>query len=155
MKKAMMMVLLVFLAGCATTGPEVKIDKNYQVGVEKHAAIGEAMVSQDHTTTLGTNEQMAKTFAAVAAGPYAPPPSADPCAMGDKFRQELIYTGRTGDTMKITYREYKCDLARPSFFQDLTYDLSQSSTVVFKNFKLNILKADNEGVTFTVTSDGG
>ena len=149
MKRLIAIAFFVILVGCASKGPQTKIDKNYQVGVEKHAAIGEAMVSQDQTTTPPTSTMILKTL---AYNPYDRGP-VDPCAMGDKFRQELIYTGKAGSIIKITYKEYKCDLARPSFFQDLTYDLSQSSTVVFKNFKLNIVKADNEVVTFTVLSE--
>ena len=71
----------------------------------------------------------------------------------DSFMEELIYTGRSGNTLHISYREYKKDFARPAFFQELRYDIGQSRTIVFKQYKLKIIEATNEYIKFIVLVD--
>ena len=71
----------------------------------------------------------------------------------DSFKEELIYTGRSGNTLHISYREYKQDFARPAFFQELRYDMWQSRKVVFKQYKLKIINATNEYIKFVVLDD--
>ena len=56
------------------------------------------------------------------------------------FKQELVYNGRTGSTIRFMYREYKDDLARPAFTQNLVYDLKQSNNVVFQSVELEVLE---------------
>jgi hypothetical protein len=66
---------------------------------------------------------------------------------------ELLYSGIDGDTMRINYREYSPDnLARPAFFQDLTYPAGQS-VVRFRDLRLEILSADSQQVRFRVMED--
>lgn len=70
------------------------------------------------------------------------------------LNQELVYSGKNGNEIKITYREYTEDgLAKPAFYQDLTYDLRES-IIRFKKFKLELLKASNEQIEFRVLEDG-
>jgi hypothetical protein len=70
------------------------------------------------------------------------------------FRQELLYNGISKKTIRMTYREYKNDMARPAFFQDLTYDLDQSSTIRFRSFKIEVLEANNSFIRFVVIEEG-
>lgn len=66
---------------------------------------------------------------------------------------ELVYTGKDKDSLKILYREYTSeDMAKPSFYQTLTYDLN-SKKIRFKNITMQIISLDNEKITFTVVSD--
>lgn len=65
-------------------------------------------------------------------------------------QQELLYNGKSGQTIKIAYREFVKDMARPSYFQDLTYDLSESKTISFKGIKLDVLSASNSSIKFKV-----
>jgi len=69
------------------------------------------------------------------------------------FKFELIYTGRTDNKINIVYREYKDDLARSSFYQNLSYDLNESDLIRFKSLKIKILEANNSDITFKVISD--
>ena len=71
----------------------------------------------------------------------------------DSFMEELIYTGRSGTTVHISYREYKKDFARPAFFQELRYDIAQSNIIVFKQYKIKIIEATNEYIKFIVLTD--
>jgi len=70
------------------------------------------------------------------------------------FTYELIYQGIDNGTLRILYREYtKDDMARPSFFQTLTYRLTDDTTIYFKKFVIKVHSADNRQLVFTVLSD--
>lgn len=66
----------------------------------------------------------------------------------------LVYTGRNDISINITYKEYTADnLARPSFFQNLTYE-ANAKQIRFKDFILQINEATNENLDYTVIEDG-
>lgn len=70
-----------------------------------------------------------------------------------QLNYELIYTGLNGDSFMITYREYtKDDLARASFFQNLTYSKSMNQ-IRFRNLLIKIHSIDNEKIVFSVIED--
>lgn len=73
------------------------------------------------------------------------------------FKWELIYSGRSGDRIKIAYREYFSAnggvFARPAFSQELEYDLSRGSRITFREIEIEIFAADNIGVKFRVLRD--
>lgn len=66
------------------------------------------------------------------------------------FQQTLIYTGREGNIIKFTYREFFNDFARPSFTIDVQYDLSLSNEISIKNARFLIHEANNNSITYTV-----
>lgn len=71
----------------------------------------------------------------------------------DGFKYELMYQGIDANTLRISYREYSDNLARPAFQQDLTYTLAEGDTPVsFKGVRLTIHSASNNEVVYTVTS---
>jgi len=76
---------------------------------------------------------------------------------GDKdvnyFKQELIYSGKTGNTIRLLYREYRSLHIRAAFSHELTYNLGESKKIGYKNFKIEILNSSNEGVSYKVVSD--
>ncbi len=69
------------------------------------------------------------------------------------FQQTLIYSGRVGDKIKISYREFSNDLARSAFTNDAEYDLSTSNIIAYKGARLEVLEADNEKITYRVLSN--
>lgn len=72
----------------------------------------------------------------------------------DYINYELIYGGTDGKSLTITYREYTNeDLARPAFYQNLVYQLGQSK-IRFKDNVVEVHKATNEKIVYTVISDG-
>jgi hypothetical protein len=72
---------------------------------------------------------------------------------GGYINFELIFTGITGQSMNVLYREYSPDdLARTAFFQNLTYDRN-ASTIRFKGLRLQIHSANNERMEYTVVED--
>ena len=78
-----------------------------------------------------------------------------PQVVEGSFEAELIYSGKSGDTIKLVYREYLDGLARPAFTQDLEYDLSESKTIAFKTLVIDVLEATNSSIRFIVQSDDG
>lgn len=71
----------------------------------------------------------------------------------NNFQQTLIYSGRVGDRVKIGYREFSGDMARPAFSNEVEYDLSKSDTVTYKGARIQILSADNETIRYKVLSN--
>lgn len=66
---------------------------------------------------------------------------------------ELVYSGIQAGAVRVAYREFsRDDLARPAFYQDLTYDAS-SKILRFRGIRLQIDQADNEQIVFTVLED--
>ncbi|MGB6007434.1 hypothetical protein [Castellaniella sp.] len=68
------------------------------------------------------------------------------------FQQTLIYSGKVGDKINIGYREFSGNTARPAFNNDVEYDLSTSSRIGYKGAELEVIKADNTGITYKVIS---
>jgi len=74
-------------------------------------------------------------------------------AIQDGFKYELIYQGIDRGVVRIAYREYTDNLARPAFSQDLTYTLQGALTEVrFRNMSLEIQSANNNEITYIVRS---
>lgn len=66
---------------------------------------------------------------------------------------QLIYTGSDDTSFFITYREFtKDNIARPSFFQNLTYS-KKNKQIRFKDLIIRIKSVDNEKIVFTVIDD--
>lgn len=67
---------------------------------------------------------------------------------------ELIYSGKNDISLNTTYKEYtENDLARPAFFQNLTYQ-TNAKQIRFKDFAIQIHNVTNERITYTVLEDG-
>jgi hypothetical protein len=72
----------------------------------------------------------------------------------NSFKKELIYHGKEKDIIKISYREYQKDLARPAFYQDLSYDLTESKIISFRKMSIEVIEATNSYIKFIVKSSG-
>lgn len=71
---------------------------------------------------------------------------------GVKFRVEYIYTGFASNVLSATYREFRDDMARPAFMQELKYDISQDKIIGFKGARIEVLSAGNTGIKYVVRS---
>jgi len=69
---------------------------------------------------------------------------------GTSFQQTLLYSGRVGDKLKISYREFSNNLARPAFNNEVEYDFSTSKTIAYKGASLEVISADNNSITYKV-----
>lgn len=67
---------------------------------------------------------------------------------------EIIFTGRAGENITLVYREFTPDdLAKPAFYQNLTYNLEKEKTFQFRKLRVEVVRATNEAITFKVVSD--
>ncbi len=69
-----------------------------------------------------------------------------------RFEQNLIYTGAEGNILKITYREFYNDRARPAFSVDATYDLSKEKYIRYKDALIEVISYDNQKIKYKVLS---
>ena len=81
--------------------------------------------------------------------------SGGPVAQDYTFRITLTYTGKSGSVVKVSYREYAGDLARPAYSLELEYDLDESPSMNFRSLKMEVIEASNESITFVIVDDGG
>ncbi|MGM9425554.1 hypothetical protein [Hydrogenophaga sp. MI9] len=70
----------------------------------------------------------------------------------NEFRKELVYTGRSGKTISILYREYSNDMVRPAFTQQLQYDLDKDAVIGYQAARLAVTSATNTDVTYELLS---
>lgn len=66
------------------------------------------------------------------------------------FQRELVYSGTSQSTLSLLYREFKDNMARPAFSQDLKYDIAKSSVVGFKGSRFEIIEAGNTSITYRI-----
>jgi len=66
------------------------------------------------------------------------------------FKQELIYTGKSGDNINIEYREFKDNMIRASFSQNLTYDISKDQLIGFRGALFEVISATNSTIKYKV-----
>lgn len=77
------------------------------------------------------------------------------------FQQTLIFNGLINNKLNIGYREFSnvdsapewladSDLARPAFNNNVEYDLNTSKIIGYKGCKIEVVKADNESITYKV-----
>jgi hypothetical protein len=66
------------------------------------------------------------------------------------FRQELIYNGKSGSSVRFLYRELTNDFMRPAFTQEIVYDLDESSVIGFKEVRIEVIAANNTTIDYKV-----
>jgi hypothetical protein len=69
----------------------------------------------------------------------------------ESFQRELVYSGVAKGVITILYREFLGGVARPAFSQEVHFDLSEGSEIGYKGARFKVLKANNVGITYTVT----
>ena len=66
----------------------------------------------------------------------------------DAFQQTLIYNGKSGSKIRLGYREFSNNLARPAFNNDVEYDLDESKTIGYKGARIEVLEATNQIIKY-------
>lgn len=64
------------------------------------------------------------------------------------FKRHLLYGGRSGNQLLISYREFKDDLARPAFSQEVSFDLSQGREIGYRGARFEVLDATNTKIRY-------
>lgn len=68
----------------------------------------------------------------------------------DSFMQELIYTGKVGNKIRFTYREFQNGMAREAFNVDVEYDLNDGNVISYKGATVEIISATNQRIEYKV-----
>ncbi|WP_431287173.1 hypothetical protein [Roseateles chitinivorans] len=68
------------------------------------------------------------------------------------FKYVVLYQGISRGTIKVSFREFKNDLARPAFTQDVFYDLNTDGTgvIAFKGARIAVDEATSTNITYRV-----
>ena len=66
------------------------------------------------------------------------------------FQQTLLYSGKIGNKVNISYREFSNNKARPAFSNDVEYDLDESNVIGYKGALLEIINATNQSIKYKV-----
>jgi len=69
------------------------------------------------------------------------------------FIQEIIYNGKVSNDLKFIYREFESELIRPAYTQEVQYDANESKIIRFKDLQIEIIKADNQKITYKLISN--
>ncbi len=73
-----------------------------------------------------------------------------PSVQANGFQQSLIYSGKIGNKINISYREFSNNSARPAFNNDVEYDLTESSPIAYKGAEIQIIEATNRYIKYKV-----
>lgn len=70
----------------------------------------------------------------------------------DSLKYQVLYQAKSANRIKISFREFKDNYARPAFTQDVEYELESDGTslIGFKNLRIKVLKATNFDITYQV-----
>jgi hypothetical protein len=68
----------------------------------------------------------------------------------NSFQQELIYNGRSGETLKFLYREVSNNYLQNAFTQDVQYDLRDGNVIGFKGARIDVIEANNQFIRYRV-----
>jgi hypothetical protein len=144
-RKALMFILLLPLVACGWNHQCTK-SRSYNIGEEKMVTVGTEMVQTGcfaaQWNPAGLNRDILNRNS--YNDDYFEP-------LTDK---ELLYAGREGDVLHITYREYSVNgNARTPFFQQVYYDLKTSDEIVFQDWVIKVLDANNKQIRFKVVKE--
>jgi hypothetical protein len=75
-----------------------------------------------------------------------------PVDSGQGFKHELLYQGLSKGTIKVAYREYVNNMARPAFSQIVEYEYGgEELEISFKGARILIHSATQNNITYTVS----
>lgn len=69
------------------------------------------------------------------------------------FRKTLIYSGRVGNKIRLSYREFSNGMARNAFTNEVEYDLSRGSEIGYSTAEIEVISATNTLIKYRVISN--
>lgn len=72
----------------------------------------------------------------------------------DSFKREILYNGKQGNTIFMSYREFEGNMARPAFTQNLTFEMvdGDDNFIGTKGLRIKVLDYSNTGILYEVIS---
>jgi len=138
--------LVTVLSACATTVVDRQTFSSYTVGENKEATVGEAFIVDQQGSV-----ETVRHWVGLLSSPDGW--KTDKRYSADWMRRELLYAGKSGNTVEINYREFRGGYAAAPFFQTVKYDLSESHIVRFRRFVIDVISADNQRIKYRIVSD--
>lgn len=75
------------------------------------------------------------------------------CMISDSLERTIEYNGKSGTTLKFTYREFSKNMARAAYTTDFSADLPDGNGMVtYKGAKIKVNTANNSDINYTVIS---
>jgi hypothetical protein len=134
--QAAFFAVVLAVAGCASQVVASKPMRSYTVGQPLNAPVGGVLL----TAQTGYLETVKHWVGVLYSSDGW---KTETVASADYVRKELVYSGTTGSTIELGYREYRGGYAAPAFYQSVKYDLAQSKVVTFQNFQIEVTSASN------------
>ena len=126
-------IILILLEGCGTS--KIVNQKDYDLGMPKTVTVGSTMLSYYSAKSQIFNSNL----------------------LDKGTKQELVYTGKSGNTIKIDYSQYYIYdgewYIEDGFPLHLEYDLSSGDLITCKYYRIRILSSDNNEIKFIVIND--
>jgi hypothetical protein len=69
------------------------------------------------------------------------------------FEFKLLYSGKDGETVRMTYREFLDDMQRADYSQDLSYNVAEQDTVSFRSNRMRVHEATGFSIRFEMLGD--
>lgn len=142
-KFVMSLAVLAVLSGCATQVLDSTPYESYTTG-----KIGTATVGEPFLIDQSGSVRRVKRWVGILNSPDGW--KIDSEDSGNFLRKELIYSGKSGNTIEVSYREYRSGMAAPAFFQNVKYDLSESPIIRFQKYRIEILNATNQDIKYII-----
>jgi hypothetical protein len=136
--------LATLISSCASTALEIKSYRSQEIGKQATAKVGTPMLIRED----GTIEKK-RRWVGILNSPDGWETIGTKYA-DDYKRKELVYQGSLGSIIKVSYRMFRAGTAIPEQQESLTFDLSESYTILVKDFRLKVLKADEDAISFIV-----
>jgi hypothetical protein len=142
-----------------STGQEIALVETYQDGEVWYCDFPNLFCyrdtdNDDHLDRLKSGRNTAPMNVIINHQPFRIPYRKSDAVVStpDSFRMQLLNQGVDGRTLRLSYREFTNNFARPAFQQDLTYNIVPSgpTAVSFRGLQLTILSADNSGMQYRV-----
>lgn len=146
MKRIMLIAVVAgMLTGCGWRGHCVN-SRSYKLGEEKTTAVGAPILQSGCFTRIREPQGLTRTLLKDEAK--------EDTDFSPQIDQEILYSGRNGNVLNLAYREYtENGYARQPFFQQLTYDVGGSNTIVFRDWTITVLDSNNEHIKFKVVKE--
>ena len=71
----------------------------------------------------------------------------------ESFKRELIYNGKSGNTLRFLYRELSGSTLRYPFSQEVQYDLADGSVIGFKGARVQVESATNTKIKYKLITN--
>lgn len=71
----------------------------------------------------------------------------------DSFQQTLLYSGKVGNRINLSYREFAGGMARSAFTNTAEYDLSESNVIGYQGAQIEVIEATNQFIRYRLLSN--